>query len=245
MQEQTATEPDSWTSFFGPGIALRTRGFQLVVEDVSHWNVFLGVLATLIGVSSVAVLLAIILDHQIGLYLFALCMASLIPIVVVLMAKRKLIIDLLRKKIKRTTNRRLFWQESKVIPVLSADRAEKRIVKSVTGKLMSKVVLVLDNSEDFDVTMFADMMNLEFKDTIVEKINYYLQVAKKTANDREDSDPPELVEETTALNVQDENRDDEESGLSRKGKERLVDSGSEIQEEKEESKTEEATLIVL
>jgi hypothetical protein len=49
MREQTANDPESWTSFFGPGIALRTRGFQLVVEDVSHWNVFLGVLATLIG----------------------------------------------------------------------------------------------------------------------------------------------------------------------------------------------------
>jgi hypothetical protein len=49
MREQTANDPESWKSFFGPGVALRTRGFQLVVEDVSHWNVFLGLFATLIG----------------------------------------------------------------------------------------------------------------------------------------------------------------------------------------------------
>jgi hypothetical protein len=38
-------------------------------------------------------------------YLFALCVAALIPLVVLLMAKRKVIVDLLRKKIKRVTNR--------------------------------------------------------------------------------------------------------------------------------------------
>lgn len=38
-------------------------------------------------------------------YLFALCVAALIPLVALLMAKRKVIVDLLRKKIKRVTNR--------------------------------------------------------------------------------------------------------------------------------------------
>jgi hypothetical protein len=35
------------------------------------------------------------------------------------------------------------------------------------------------NEEQFDVTMFFDTMNDQFKDTIVNKINHYLHIAQK------------------------------------------------------------------
>lgn len=45
--------------------------------------------------------------------------------------------------------------------------------------MISHLHLVLNNGEEFDVTMFADMMNDSFKDVIVEKINHYLNIAHK------------------------------------------------------------------
>jgi len=154
------------------------------------------------------------------------------------MAKRKVIIDLVRKKIKQTTKRGLFWSESKVIPLLHAERAEKKFITSPMGKPMSKVSLILYSGEEFDVTMFYDTMNSSFKDIIVEKVNHYLHIAQKTMRDYDvgsssDGSEPGIAEDDTGSFC---GQDDE-------GQER----GGERQEEPppEEQEGEEDTLVTL
>jgi len=169
----------------GPGLACTTYKSKIIIEDVSHQTVFEGVLATIITGVVGGLLLGYLIEH-IGFYLFSFFVCLLVPIVIALMGKRKVIIHASKKKVRRYTRLYLCMGDTQTIPLEAVQNAALRTKMHENGTTLSRVVLELDSGEDFEITLFLDSFGHDLKSGMVDKINAFIEALRRGTDIEQD-----------------------------------------------------------